>query len=300
MRAPGLSAERAAIGAYAAAPPAAAGPCRRTRRRRGGLAALALVLVASGLCARPVIAAPSPLPTPMGLVSDFAGALDPETKGLILARLVELRRLTGAEIAVVTVPTTAPDTAFDYAMRLAEQWKPGVAGKENGVVFLIAVKDRDMFIATGYGLEGALPDGLVGEIRDRDILPHFRAGDLNGGVRAGVERLAAIIAKEYGVTLGPVRNAPKGRQRAPASGVFGPWTPLLLLFVFFVALPALSRGMTGGRRRRSGFWGPTMWGGGFGGGGFGGPGGGFGGGGGGGFGGFGGGSFGGGGAGGKW
>jgi uncharacterized protein len=186
-------------------------------------------------------------------------------------------------------------------MRLSEAWKPGTAGKDNGVVFLVAVRDREMFIATGYGIEGALPDGLVGEIRDRDVLPHFRAGDLAGGMRAGVERMSQIVAREYGVTLGPQPRPPAAaRVRRPQQGL-GPLPLILLLLFFFVILPAMSRGARGSRRyRRRALWGPPMWGGGFGGGGFGGHGGGWGGGGGGGFGGFGGGSFGGGGAGGKW
>ena len=62
-------------------------------------------------------------------------------------------------------------------MAIAEQWKPGAKGKDNGVVFLVAVDDREMQILTGYGVEGALPDGKVGEIRDRLVVPAFRAGD---------------------------------------------------------------------------------------------------------------------------
>ena len=249
-------------------------------------------LLALTLLAAPARAADRPLPTPAGFVSDFANVLDPATKAALEARIEELKRKTGSEIAVVTVKTTAPDTAFDYAMRLAEAWKPGAPGKDNGVVFLVSVDDREMFIATGYGIEGALPDGLVGEIRDRDVLPHFRAGDLSGGVRAGVERIAAIIAREYGVELSgsPAASPPRGARRGPD---LSPLALVLLLLVVFVVVPALTSGFTGGRRRR-GYWGGggPMWGGGFGGGGFGGPGGGFGG--------FGGGGFGGGGAGGKW
>jgi uncharacterized protein len=244
---------------------------------------LALLLASSAL------AAPAPVPTPLGFVSDYAHAIDPETTAALTGRIDELRRKTGVEIAVVTVPTTAPDTAFDYAMRLAEAWKPGTAGKDNGVVFLVSVHDRDLFILTGYGIEGALPDGLVGEIRDRDIVPRFRAGDLAGGIRAGVDRMAAVIAREYGVTLSGAPPAP-ARERHPAGGSLSPGMLLLLLLIFFVVLPMLSSGIGGGRRR--GMGGGPMWGGGFGGGGFGGPGGGFGG--------FGGGGFGGGGAGGKW
>ncbi|TMA60479.1 MAG: TPM domain-containing protein, partial [Deltaproteobacteria bacterium] len=84
----------------------------------------------------------------------------PPPQGLVSARqqltrlLQELKDKTGAEIAVVTVETTQPLTPFDYALKLAEAWKPGAKGKDNGVVFLVATKDHKMFIATGYGVEG--------------------------------------------------------------------------------------------------------------------------------------------------
>jgi uncharacterized protein len=251
---------------------------------------LGTVALIATIAASSAGAAGPPLPTPAGMISDFANAIDATTARALTTLLTELRHKTGAEIAVVTVRTTAPDTTFDYAMRLAEAWKPGAPGKDNGVVFLIAVADRELFIATGYGIEGALPDGLVGEIRDRDIVPRFRAGDLSGGIRAGVERMAAIIAREYGTELSP---APPSARRAPAHRDLGPALILLILLVFFVVLPILSSGLGDRRLRRRGTWGAgPMWGGSFGGGGFGGPGGGFGG--------LGGGSFGGGGAGGKW
>jgi len=260
-------------------------------------ASVVLALVAAALVATAAViaaasaahAAPAPAPTPLGYVSDYAHVIDAATAAALTARIDELKRKTGAEIAVVTVPTTKPDTAFDYAMRLAEAWKPGAAGKDNGVVFLVSVADRDLFILTGYGIEGALPDGLVGEIRDRNIVPRFRAGDLSGGIRAGVERMAAIIAREYGVTLSGAPSVPE-RRREPGGIALSPGLLLLLLILFFVVLPMMSA--AAGGRRRGMMWGPPMWGGGFGGGGFGGPGGGFGG--------CGGGSFGGGGAGGSW
>src|SRR5262249_56302611 len=106
---------------------------------------------------------------------------------------------TGTEIAVVVVDSTAPLTAFDYAMKVAEAWKPGAKGKDNGVVFLVAVKDRQMHILTGYGVEGALPDGKVGAIRDQLVRPAFRRGDYSGGVRIATQALAGIIADGAGV-----------------------------------------------------------------------------------------------------
>src|SRR5215470_11042154 len=103
------------------------------------------------------------IPAPQGLVSDFAGVIDQPTRQQLTPLLQELKDKTGAEIAVVTVETTQPLTAFDYAVKIAEAWKPGAKGKDNGVVFLVATKDRKMFVATGYGVEGVLPDGKVGE-----------------------------------------------------------------------------------------------------------------------------------------
>ncbi len=251
------------------------------------LSRLALVL-SLVLCAAigPARGEEPEIPAAVGFVNDFAHVLDAGTARGLEALIGELRAKTGSEIAVVTVASTQPLTAFDYAMRVAEQWKPGAKGKDNGVVLLVAVQDRELFIATGYGIEGALPDGLVGQIRDQVIVPRFRAGDMPGGIRAGAEALAEQIAREYGVTLSGARIAPlQQRPRPQQVGI----VPLLILVVVIIFLI------------RSGMW-PLLFlphgrsrgtfGGGFGGGGFGG--------GGGGFGGFGGGGFGGGGAGGRW
>jgi len=249
-------------------------------------AALALCMVAG--TARGANSAEPTIPTPRGYVSDFAGVLDGNTIREVDALIGELKAKTGAEIAVVVVNTTAPVTAFDYAMKIAESWKPGAAGKDNGVVFLVSVKDHQMFILTGYGVEGVLPDGRVGEIRDTLIRPAFRRGDFAGGIRAATETMAAIIARGAGVQLS--RVAPRAPAPAKRPTLVTGLLPILLLIIFllfffrFPLWPLLVGGPGG--FGRGGF------GGGFGGGGFSG--------GGGGFGGFGGGSFGGGGAGGDW
>ena len=260
------------------------------RRARILLAAVGLLLaVALG-----AHAAPAPLPTPIGFVSDFAGVIDPGTEARLTDRIRELKQKTGAEIAVVTVRTTEPDPVPERAVRLAEAWKPGDKDKDNGVLFLVSVEDRELFIATGYGIEGALPDGLVGEIRDRTIVPKLRAGDVAGGIEAGVDRMAAIIAREYRVELtgSPSPDAPAARRFSTGDLII---LAIILLIVFGPYFFGWNEppGVGRGRRRRSWDVGPPMWGGTFGGGGWGGSGGG-------GFGGFGGGSFGGGGAGGKW
>ncbi|MGH7966327.1 MAG: TPM domain-containing protein [Candidatus Binatia bacterium] len=232
------------------------------------------------------------IPAPQGLVSDFAGVIDQATRQQLTRLLQELKDKTGAEIAVVTVETTQSLTPFDYALKIAEAWKPGEKGKDNGVVFLVATKDRKMFIVTGYGVEGALPDGKVGAIQDQYIVPHFKQGDYARGILVGTQVMAHLIAQEYQVSLtGEQPARPTGGGESPSA-----WN----LFVFaLVVLALILSAFTGTRRSRSSrFGGGRYHGGGLGGWGFGG--GGFGGGGGGGFGGFGGGGFGGGGAGRGW
>jgi uncharacterized protein len=259
------------------------------RASRAALAACALVLLAGRTPAQIAV------PKPQGFVSDFANVIDAPTRRRLEALIRELKQRTGAEIAVVTVRTTQPETAFDYAMAVAEQWKPGAKDKDNGIVFLVAVDDREMQILTGYGVEGALPDGKVGEIRDTLAVPAFRAGDYSRGIADATATMAALIAAEYGVKLA---GAPEPVRRTRERG--GSGLGFIGIVLLFLLVSALLNALGGGRRvrrgRRGGFGAPIVVGGGMGRGGFGG---GFGGGGGG-FGGFGGGGFGGGGAGGKW
>lgn len=267
--------------------------------RASCVALLATLLLAIAAYAGIASAARIAVPQPQGYVSDYAGILDAGTKAKLTSVIRELKEKTGAEIAVVTVRTTQPETAFDYAMAIAEQWKPGDKGKDNGVVFLVATEDREIRILTGYGVEGPLPDGKVGEIRDRLVVPAFRAGDYARGISDATTTMAALIAADAGVKL---TGAPQPVRRGAPSGGGGGLGLLLVIILIIVFLNMMGGGRGGGpgmRRRRGGFGGPIILGGGggfgrgggFGGGGFGGDGG---------FGGFGGGGFGGGGAGGKW
>ncbi|MGE0825550.1 MAG: YgcG family protein [Candidatus Binatia bacterium] len=230
------------------------------------------------------------IPHPQGYVSDFAGIIDQKTQQKLTNLLQELKDKTGAEIAVVTVDTTTPLSTFDYALKIAETWKPGMPGKDNGVVFLIASKDRRMFIATGYGIEGILPDGKVGAIQDQYILPEFKRGDYSRGIFLGTQAMAAEIAREYRVSLtGTVLS----RRRENTAPIDFPSLVLFAILLFFL----VSLFARANRRQYFGYPSGFYHGGGYGGSGFGG--GGFGGSGGG-FGGFGGGDFGGGGAGRDW
>jgi uncharacterized protein len=249
-----------------------------------------LVAVALLACTARVAAPVEPtIPAPQGWVTDTAGVIPDALRARIVALVDELRNKTGAEIAVVTVRTTAPLDDFTYAMRIADAWKPGRRREDTGVVVLVATDDRKLRILVGYGLEGILPDGLVGEIEDREIVPAFRAGRVGDGVWRGVAALATRIARARGVELTGAPAA--GPAPVPAPGLPG-WVLgaiVLAVLVLMLYQATRPRGLRGQR-----YYSPFGWGGfgGWDGGGFGG--------GGGGFGGFGGGSFGGGGAGRSW
>jgi uncharacterized protein len=249
---------------------------------RSGLAA---ALWALAVLALPACAGEPPIPRPEGFVTDLAGVIEPAMRERITRLAEELRDKTGVEIAVVTVETTAPLDDFTYAMRLADVWKPGRKRDDTGILFLVAVRDRKLRVLVGYGLEGILPDGLVGEIEDREVVPAFRAGRLSEGIWRGVAEIANRIAAARGVALD---GAPTPPERPSPPATPGWLFPLVVLFVIGLVLYQATR-PSRFRRGRSGY--PFGFGG-FGGGGFGG--------GGGGFGGFGGGGFGGGGAGRSW
>lgn len=223
------------------------------------------------------------LPKPVGFVNDFAGVIDSGSKSQMDNIIKAVREKTGAEIAVVTVDTIAPMTIEEYSIELATEWGIGKQGEDTGVLILLAMQERGIRIEVGYGLEGPIPDGLAGEIRDKSILPSLRAGDYGTGLLKGVQAVAGIIAKEHGVDLSSYEISEADQYtRKSAAGLVRLIFILIILLLFgggrFFIWPLL---FMGGMSRR-GFYG----------GGFGSSGGSFGGG----FSGFGGGGFGGGGA----
>lgn len=173
-------------------------------------------------------------------------------------------------MAVLIVPTTQPESIEQYAIRVADQWKLGRTGVDDGVLFLVAKDDRTLRFEVGYGLEGVLPDALCNQIINGFALPRFKEGDFFGGIRDGVSRILGTIQGE------PLPPPP--RQKKSSGGVIV-WIFIFLLFLInflprLFGFSSARSGRGGWRSGRGGFGGS-----GFGGGGFGGGGGGFGGGG---------------------
>ena len=235
------------------------------------------------------------LPKPTNYVSDFAGVLSPETQASLnaLCRQVDLQ--AHAQIAVVTIKSLEGEPIENFATALEDKWKVGKKGTDRGLLLIFATGDRQYRIEVGYGLEGILPDGRVGDI-GRQIVPYLRQDNYDAAVTLAMQQIAGVIAADAGVALnaGPRRGPAGARAAQPQPLTLGEVVVLgliLLAVIFFLA-------RFGGSGLHGFLIGMFMGGGG--GGGWSGGGGGGGGGDGGGFGGFGGGSSGGGGASGNW
>jgi uncharacterized protein len=135
--------------------------------------------------------------------------------------LGEFERTKGSQVAVLIVPTTQPESIEQYAIRVADQWKLGRTGVDDGVLFLVAKDDRTLRFEVGYGLEGVLPDALCNQIINGFALPRFKEGDFFGGIRDGVSRILGTIQGE------PLPPPP--RQKKTSGGVIV-WIFIFLLF----------------------------------------------------------------------
>lgn len=244
-------------------------------------------------------------------VTDLAGLLSVAQRQALEDKLARFEQEKGSQIAILIVPSTQPETIEQYGIRVAEAWRLGRQGVDDGVLLLVARDDRALRIEVGYGLEGVIPDAAAKRIIEEIIVPRFRAGDYAGGLDAGVAALTGLISGEPLPPPRPVASAGGGPHpllpvammfafvlsgvlrfllgRLTAAGIvgtvafFGAWwllgSLIAALFVaavaFIITLSGNTRGSLGSGRGGFGGWG----GGGFGGGGFRGGGGGFGGGG---------------------
>ncbi|MDO8543724.1 MAG: TPM domain-containing protein [Opitutaceae bacterium] len=229
-------------------------------------------------------------PAPRDHFNDHAGVVRRETATQLNSQLAQFERDTSNQIVVAIFPRLqSASSVEDYTVRVAQSWGVGQRERRNGAVLFVFQESRDIRIVTGYGLEGALPDALCKQIIENEIVPRFRAGDFDGGVKAGVEAMMAAARGEYRGTGRTVGNAAQSWSGGAAGGVIF----LIMVFLIITMMRRSRRDVVYGRRGRHVMWGGgPPWGGGGGwGGGSSGGGGTFSGGGG---------SFGGGGAGGRW
>lgn len=129
-------------------------------------------------------------------VTDLAATLSSMEISRLEQQLVDFEAKKGSQIAVLIIPTIQPETVEQYSIRVAEAWKLGRKGIDDGVLLLVAKNDRTLRIETGYGLEGVLPDALARRIIDEIIVPEFRQDHFFSGLQAGIEQIIRIIEGE--------------------------------------------------------------------------------------------------------
>lgn len=257
-----------------------------------GRVAVGLLLML--LCLLAPMAHAQSFPKLSGQVVDAANLLSSPQEATLMARLASIETRTGRQVVVATIPDLQGYDIADYGYRLGRAWGIGAKETNDGALLIVAPNDRKVRIEVGYGLEGILTDAMSSRIIREDITPRFKAGDMAGGIQAGVDRIGALLALPPDEARALAAKTQQDARQGDGGGVLIFW--IALFVIFFVVLPLMSR-MKGGRRYRGGggapviIWGPGDWGSGGGGGSSWGGGGGFSGGGG---------SFGGGGASGDW
>ena len=129
-------------------------------------------------------------------VTDLTATLSVSEVTQLEQKLAAFEKAKGSQVAVLIVPTTHPETIEQYALRVAETWKLGRKGIDDGVLLLIAKNDRTLRIEVGYGVEGALPDAMAKRIIAEIIVPQFKSGNFLAGIDAGIEAILGLIKGE--------------------------------------------------------------------------------------------------------
>jgi uncharacterized protein len=253
------------------------------------LVVILLLSTVFGISSLSLLSAEEPhYPEPIGYVNDFAEVISPEYEASLSGLVAELERKTTVEMAIATVQTAQPQAIDMYAVELFTRWGIGKRGKDNGLLIVMAMEERKVWIEVGYGLEGPVPDGFAGEVYRQILVPNFQEGGYGKGLYEAAHAISNRIAQEYGVQIEAADSTIQVHGPSARSRIFSAIGSIVfsLLFFFIVANRLGLFGLLLFGAAGRGFWSRGTFGGS---GGFGG-----------GFGGFGGGATGGGGAGGGW
>lgn len=194
-----------------------------------GARVLLLALLLTGLAHAEVA-----VPPLTARVTDLTGTLDAQQTQALDAKLAAFEAQKGAQIAVLIVPTTQPETIEQFGIRVVDAWKLGREGVDDGVLLLIAKEDRTLRIEVGYGLEGVLNDATAHRIIDEIITPHFKNGKFYQGIDAGVTATIKVVSGE---SLPPPPKRAAGKQDFESLMFIG--------FVIAVALGGMLRALIG-------------------------------------------------------
>lgn len=160
-------------------------------------------------------------------LSDLTGTLSQEQKKQLESGLAQIEAAKGAQVAILMLPTTQPEAIEQFGIRLADAWKLGRQGVDDGVIVIVAKDDRRMRIEVGYGLEGAIPDAIAKRIVSDVMAPRFKQGDFYGGLQGAVAAIGKIIE-------GEALPAPAQRRASDALNFSGDFIPVAMIFVFVI------------------------------------------------------------------
>ncbi len=202
------------------------------------------------------LAAAIDVPPLRGRVNDYAGVMSQDQVRSLESRLAQFEQGTGHQVAVLTIPTLDGEDIEGFGIRVAENWKLGKKGFDNGVILVVAIKDRRIRLEVGYGLEGVLPDAIAKQITSEYIVPRFRSQDYGGGIVAGIDAVLKVINKE------PLPESARKKEQDQGSGLNSfamlAITLAVLGFMGFAATANRQRNnmwATRGRRYPPVFWG---------------------------------------------
>ncbi|MCF7793031.1 MAG: TPM domain-containing protein [Candidatus Cloacimonetes bacterium] len=196
---------------------------------------LILILVISQLTALKV-------PSLKGRINDYAGILNSQEERNLESYLTQFENRSSIQIAVLTIKSLEGENLESYSIKVADEWKIGQPGEDNGVILLVAIQEKKLRIEVGYGLEGYLTDAKSGYIIRNYITPYFKKGEFYNGVAAGVQAITGVLTDELKITDQQIAQSEKeenGRAQIP----FG-----LLIFLFMIFFGGF------GRRRRGGLF----------------------------------------------
>ena len=189
-------------------------------------------------------------PKPAKYFNDYAGVVSPAAATQLDSQLEQFERDSYNQILVAVYPKMQSDSSIeDYTVRVANAWQVGQKDKRNGAVLFVFTQDRKMFIATGYGLEGALPDATCKDIIEDVIKPHFKANDFDGGLAAGVNAIIAATKGEYHGAGHTVREGEMNSGQQPGMAAF-----VFFIFLFIVIAIAVSRSRNSGALYSNAGW----------------------------------------------
>jgi len=166
-------------------------------------------------------------------VTDLTGTLTAQQQGELEAKIAAYETRRGSQIAVLLLPTTKPEEIEQYSIRVAEAWKIGRKGVDDGLILVVAKDDRRLRIEVGYGLEGVIPDAAASRVINEYITPRFRNGDFYGGVRDGVDQLIRLAEGE--------KLPPPAQAATSARSSLDDWPHFLFIGIVFVAFMTTSR-----------------------------------------------------------